>query len=193
MNTSKRGIYRNLINGSLYLAVLMTCSFVGSFQASAADLTTGQNTKIARALAAGPPGIAAGAAVAEPDGSGHLRVLREGTNAFTCMPGDPMTVGKPAMCMNKAAMQWGMDFDQHKPRPTNTEPGIIYMLSGATQRSDMDPYDTHSPPITVGPHWMIMWPFDAATSGLPTHHKSTGAYIMWPGSPYAHVHIMGVP
>src|ERR1700722_2786818 len=27
----------------------------------------------------------------------------------------------------------------------NTEPGIIYMLAGATLRSDTDPYDTTSP------------------------------------------------
>jgi hypothetical protein len=26
-----------------------------------------------------------------------------------------------------------------------------------------------------------------------TTHKPTGAYIMWAGSPYAHVHIMGRP
>jgi hypothetical protein len=25
---------------------------------------------------------------------------------------------------------------------------------------DTDPYDTTSPPIPIGPHWMIMWPFD---------------------------------
>jgi hypothetical protein len=46
---------------------------------------------------------------------------------------------------------------------------------------------------TVGPHWMIMWPFDPMTTGLPTTHKPTGAYITWAGSPYAHVHIMGRP
>src|SRR3981189_2008264 len=67
------------------------------------------------------------------------------------------------------------------------------MLAGATQRSDSDPYDKTSPPITVGPHWMIMWPFDPKTTGLPITHRDTGAYIMWAGSPYAHVHIMGRP
>jgi hypothetical protein len=40
---------------------------------------------------------------------------------------------------------------------------------------------------------MIMWPFDPKTTGLPTKHKPTGAYIMWAGSPYAHLHIMGRP
>ena len=67
------------------------------------------------------------------------------------------------------------------------------MLAGATQRSDSDPYDQTSPTITVPPHWMIMWPFDAKATGLPTAHRNTGVYIMWAGSPYAHVHVMGRP
>ena len=90
-------------------------------------------------------------------------------------------------------MQWFADAKALKPKPTNTVPGITYMLAGGTQRSDTDPYDTTSPPITIGPHWMIMWPFDPKTTGLPTTHKPTGAFIMWAGSPYAHVHVMGRP
>ena len=90
-------------------------------------------------------------------------------------------------------MQWLADFKAHKARPTNAVPGITYMLAGATQRSDTDPYDTTSPLFRVGPHWMIMWPFDPKATGLPDKHHDTGAYIMWAGSPYAHLHIMGRP
>ena len=61
----------------------------------------------------------------------------------------------------------------------NTVPGITYMLAGATQRSDSDPNDMTSMPIEIGPHWMIMWPFDPKTTSLPTTHKPTGAYIMF--------------
>jgi hypothetical protein len=75
----------------------------------------------------------------------------------------------------------------------NTEPGIIYMLAGATQRSDTDPYDTTSPPIPIGPHLMIMWLFDPKATGLPIKHKPNGAYIMWAGPPYAYLHVMGRP
>jgi len=67
------------------------------------------------------------------------------------------------------------------------------MPAGATQRSDSDPYDKTSPPMTVPPHWMIMWPFDPKATGLPVAHGDTGAYIMWAGSPYAHLHVMGRP
>jgi len=102
-------------------------------------------------------------------------------------------IGDPPMCTDAAAMQWSADFRARKAKPTNTEPGIIYMLAGATQRSDTDPYDTTSQPIPIGPHWMIMWPFDPKATGLPTTHKAAGAYIMWAGSPYAHLHVMGRP
>jgi hypothetical protein len=157
-------------------------------------MNSGETTqaKIARAMSAGPTEVAKSARIVDTDGHG-ISVLREGSNGFTCMPGNPRVVGDPPMCADAAAMQWSADFKAHKAKPTNTGPGIIYMLAGATQRSDMDPYDTTSPPIPIGPHWMIMWPFDPKTTGLPTTHKPNGAYIMWAGSPYAHLHVMGRP
>ena len=65
-------------------------------------------------------------------------------------------------------MQWAVDFKARKPKPTNTVSGITYMLARATPRSDSDPCDQTSPAITVGPHGMIMWPFDPKTTGLPS-------------------------
>ena len=178
--------------------VIGTCSAAvaqtPSSQASSAGSDESPQTKIARALSAAPPDVAREAKVAEVDSQGRIvKILWEGSNGFTCMPGDPKQVGRPAMCADKASMQWSSDFLQHKSKPTNTAPGIIYMLAGATQRSDSDPHDTTSPPIEVGPHWMIMWPFDPKATGLPTSHKPAGAYIMWAGSPYAHLHVMGSP
>ena len=149
--------------------------------------------KIARAMSAGPSNIAGLARIVDSDGSGNTVVLREGSNGFTCMPGNPKVIGQPPMCVDAASLQWFADAKAHKAKPTNTVPGITYMLAGATQRSDSDPNDTTSPPIHVGPHWMIMWPFDPKTTGLPTTHRDNGAYIMWAGSPYAHLHVMGRP
>jgi hypothetical protein len=149
--------------------------------------------KIARAMSAGPDNISQSARIIDTDAQGNKVILREGSNGFTCMPGNLKVVGEPPMCVDAASMQWFDDAKAHKPKPTNTVPGITYMLAGATQRSDSDPQDTTSMPIEVGPHWMIMWPFDPKTTGLPTTHKPTGAYIMWAGSPYAHMHVMGRP
>jgi hypothetical protein len=149
--------------------------------------------KIERAMSGGPPEIARSAKIIDKDAQGHTIVLREGSNGWTCMPGNPNVVGDPAMCADKVAMQWNMDFAEHKPKPTTTVPGIEYMLNGATQRSDSDPFDKTSPPIKIGPHWMILWPFNGKATGLPTTHRKTGAYMMWAGTPWAHVHIMGRP
>jgi hypothetical protein len=147
--------------------------------------------KIREAVSAGPPEISRNARVAEMAPEMKIIELRAGTNSWTCMPKQSATL--PAMCVDPASMQWMMDFAQHKPKPTNLVPGITYMLAGATQRSDSDPYDKTSPLTPIGPHWVIMWPFDPKTTGLPTTHRATGAYIMWAGTPYAHVHVMGSP
>jgi len=164
-----------------------------TLQSSGSNSDESTQTKIARALSAGPPDVAKAATVAEMDSQGKMTILRAGTNGFTCMPGNLKVIGQPPMCVDAASMQWYADAKAHKPRPTNTVPGITYMLAGATQRSDSDPNDMTSMPIEIGPHWMIMWPFDPKTTGLPTTHKATGAYIMFAGSPYAHLHIMGRP
>jgi len=156
----------------------------------ARDSTQG---KIARAMSAGPDDIARSARIIDTDAEGNTVVLREGSNGFTCMPGNSKVIGEPPMCVDAASLHWFADAKAHKPKPTNTLPGITYMLAGATQRSDSHPNDKTSPAITVGPHWMIMSTFDPKTTGLPTTHKPTGAYIMWAGSPYAHLHVMGRP
>ena len=176
----------------------------GAVQAQTADhgtvdqrsgTTAGESTqaKIARALSAGPPEVVKGARIVDTDAQGKTTVLREGSNGFTCIPGNPKVVGEPPLCADAASLQWFADFKAHKPKPTNTVPGITYMLAGAMQRSDSDPYDQTSPAMTIGPHWMIMWPFDPKTSGLPAAYKPTGTFIMWAGTPYAHVHVMGRP
>jgi hypothetical protein len=178
------------IAGMLFRGSAQTTS-LNKGSATAGDNPT--QVEIARAMSAGPREVAKAARIVGTDAQGKMVVLREGNNGFTCMPGNPKVVGEPPMCVDAASMQWFADAKAHKPKPTNTVPGITYMLAGASQRSDSDPNDTTSMPIDVGPHWMIMWPFDPKTTGLPTTHRRTGAYIMWAGSPYAHLHIMGRP
>jgi hypothetical protein len=149
--------------------------------------------QMARAVAAGPLHVTNSARIVGADAQGKRMILREGSNGFTCQPGNPKALGRPASCWNEAARQWTADMAAHKAKPTNAEPGIVYMLAGATQRSVSDPSDKASAPITIGPHWMIMWPFDPKTTGLSATRKDTGAYIMLAGTPYAHLHLMGQP
>ena len=97
------------------------------------------------------------------------------------------------MCADEMGLQWIMDAWAGKPRPTNTSPGLIYMLNGAVQHSYTDPFDRTSPLIPIGPHWMLIWPFEAEATGLSTVMRDAGTMIMYAGTPYAHLHICGDP
>jgi hypothetical protein len=152
-----------------------------------------EDPRIRRARLAGPEEVTKEATVAEIAADGTMTVLAKGTNEWVCTPGDENKIGAPPMCMNPMGMRWMMDAMQGKPKPTNTAPGMIYMLCGATQRSNTNPMDKTSPAIPIGPHWMITWPFDAAASGLPTTVRDQGAWVMFAGTPYAYLHVCGSP
>jgi hypothetical protein len=151
------------------------------------------DVQMARAIAAGPRHVTDSARIVGTDAQGKRMVLHEGSNGFTCQPGNPKVLGRPASCSNEAARQWSADMAARKAKPTNTEPGIVYMLAGSTPPRVSDPSDKTDAPMTIGPHWMILWPFDPKTTGLSATRKDTGAYIMGADTPYAHLHIMGQP
>ena len=146
--------------------------------------------KIARAISAGPPSVTAHATVADMDAKGKMTTLRKGTNGWTCVPGHVGVIGDDPFCADAVSMQWGDDWAAHKPKPTNTKPGIMYMYAGGTDWSASDPFATKGTPIKEPPHWMIMWPVDKS-SGLPTSPRDTGTWIMYAGTPYAHLMING--
>jgi hypothetical protein len=152
-----------------------------------------EDPQITRARLAGPEQVAKNATVAIMTADGAMSILAKGTNKWVCVPGDENRIGNPPMCMNPMGMQWMTDAMRGKPRPTNTAPGMIYMLCGATQRSNTDATDRTSPAIPIGPHWMITWPFDAAANGLPTIVMDAGAWVMFEGTPYSYLHVCGSP
>jgi len=162
-------------------------------QKADASKSDAREAKIARALSAAPANIAEGARVVDRDENGAETVLREGTNGFTCFPGHPGVVGDGTSCANKAALRWESDFLALQPKPTNTEPGIEYMLQGGSDWSATDPNAISGTPINEPPHWKILWPFDPKTTGLPAEPKQTGAWIMWANTPWSHLMINQKP
>ncbi|MGA2810458.1 MAG: hypothetical protein ABSG16_03590 [Candidatus Acidiferrum sp.] len=152
-----------------------------------------EDPRIRRARLAGPFQVTKDATIAELGPNGIMTVLAKGTNEWVCTPGDENKIGAPPMCLNPMGMRWMTDAMQGKAKPTNTAPGVIYMLCGATQRSNTDPTDKTSPAIPIGPHWMVTWPFDATANGLPTTVRDRGAWVMFAGTPYAYLHICGDP
>lgn len=190
-------VSRRSFVGSAALAGMALAA--GSRAASAADVQSAAqedealSVKIRRARLSGPASLTRDATIAEVDAHGKMTILLQGTNKWICTPGDENKIGDPPMCADPVAMQWFADVKARKPKPTNTAPGMAYMLCGATQHSNTDPFDKTSPAIPIGPHWMILWPFDAAAYGLPTTLRDKGAWMMFADTPYAYLHICGSP
>ena len=151
---------------------------------------------IKSALAAAPADIAKDAAVIAPGPDGKMVTLKEGTNGFTCLPDQPQTPGKDAMCLDPQAMIWAQSWMNHDPSPKNLSPGVAYMLTGGSDVSATDPWATPGPNhkfVSSPPHWMVMWPFSAHATGLSTTPSQTGTWIMFAGTPYAHLMVNQVP
>jgi hypothetical protein len=192
---TRREFLATTVTGAASLAIghQAKATLYESVSKGPATVDKAEDPRITRARLAGPEQVTKNATVAEIAADGTMTVLVKGTNEWVCTPGNENKIGDPPMCMNPMGMQWMMDAMQGKPRPTNTSPGMIYMLCGATQRSNTNPADKTSPAIPIGPHWMITWPFDAAANGLPTTVRDKGAWVMFAGTPYAYLHICGTP
>src|SRR5215831_4459621 len=90
--------------------------------------------KIANALSAGPASITEHAAVidwpANPkDDMSHGRVLRQGTNGWTCMPDISGRPQHDPMCVDETMMKWLMATLAGK-KPDIDRVGLSYMLMG---------------------------------------------------------------
>ncbi|MCJ1460611.1 hypothetical protein MMC28_010993 [Mycoblastus sanguinarius] len=149
--------------------------------------------KIARAMLSGPQQITKDATVAELLHDGNITTLGEGTNEWTCFPGSENEIGNVPMCANPMGLEWAMCLFKRKPAPTNKAPGLIYMLCGATQHCNNDPFDNTGQAIPIGPHWMITWPYDSVRDGIPNNVRDAGAWVMFDGTPYAYLHVSCTP
>jgi hypothetical protein len=144
-------------------------------------------------MQSGPYQITKDATIVDLPRDGTMTTLREGTNDWVCFPGNENEIGNVPTCCDPQGLIWLKDALSGKPKPTNTGVGLIYMLCGATQHSSVDAHDKTSPAIPIGPHYMIIWPFDAERDGFPNTVRDAGAWVMFDGTPYAHLHICGTP
>ncbi len=140
---------------------------------------------IAEAESAAPKAVTKDATIKTPDG----KVLREGTNGWTCYPGSA-AIGP--MC-NRA--QWdALLAALQKNEPIEVkEFSLSYMLAGegdAIGVSNTDPFATKATAkndwVKEGPHLMILVPDPAVLEGLSANPEDP-VYVMWKGTPYAHI------
>jgi len=150
-----------------------------------AQQPTRQET-ISSALAAAPAGVARGAAVVDWEG----QELRPGTNGWTCLPDVPNTPGNDPMCLDEPWMMWAQAWQAHEPLEIDRV-GLAYMLVGGSDASNTDPWATEPAPgdvwVNSGPHVMIIVPDVAQLEGIPTDPDNGGPWVMWKGTPYAHI------
>lgn len=153
------------------------------------------NAKIDDALSAAPASITQQAAVMDwPDSAGgQPKELRRGTNGWTCFPSSPRAVrsgGKDPICLDQQFMSWAEAFMSRKPLRVRAV-GLSYMLQGDAGASNTDPYakapTSDNQWVRSGPHLMVVVPNPAQLAGLPTDPKNGGPWVMWKGTPYAHV------
>jgi hypothetical protein len=147
---------------------------------------------IASAMKAAPMDVAKNATIVAPGADGKMRTLRQGTNAFTCMPDNPETPGPDPMCWDKNANGWIDAYLGHKTPPTG-KVGLMYMLEGGTDASNTDPFAAKPTGsnhwIKTGPHIMIVGADAAFYDGYPkdVDPNTKSPYVMWAGTPYQHL------
>lgn len=148
---------------------------------------------IKSAESAAPAAIGSGATIYAMGEGGALRTLREGTNGFWCMPDNPATPGPDPMCGDANSMEWLMAL-LGKQAPPKGKVGFMYMLAGGSDASNTDPYapkpEEGNNWVTTGPHVMVVNAMDLM-QGYPAlpQPDTTKPYVMWAGTPYAHLMI----
>ncbi len=148
--------------------------------------TTGDSDYMAKIMTAAPASIVKGATIVQMQTGGTMRTLQTGTNGFTCM----VAGANDAMCADSNAMEWAHAWMTHSAPPDKV--GFVYMLAGDNGASNTDPYATAQTAdnhwVKTGPHVMIVGP-SAKTMGYPMTPDAdpTKPYVMWAGTPYAHV------
>jgi hypothetical protein len=170
----------------LALAVLLVLPLFGTAQKSSEP---NKAALINEALSAAPPAVAKTAKVMKWDGT----VLKEGSGAYTCYPTHPSQLhgkNKAPMCLDKTWLTWADAWMNKKPFKAD-QVAVAYMLAGDAGASNTDPYaagpTSSNEWVVEGPHTMVLVPDPAQLEGVSTDRNNGGPYVMWKGTPYAHI------
>jgi hypothetical protein len=154
--------------------------------------------KIAQARSAAPATIASNATVMDwPSSEGGQPVeLVKGSNGWVCFTDMPHSTGLDPMCLDSQWLKWAEAW-QGKTIPALDHVGIGYMINAANEGSNTDPYGMERTAANEWgvdpPHLMVIVPDLAALEGMPTE-RGAAPWVMWRGTPYAHIMIpLGPP
>jgi hypothetical protein len=155
--------------------------------------TMTREQKIANAMSAAPASVSAKATILDwPAKEGDKpSVLRAGNNGWNCFPDMPDTEGNDPMCLDASWMKW-VDAYTSKMQPKISSVGIGYMVApGGSHGSNTDPYAMKASGdnqwVLHPPHIMILVPDLTSLEGMSTDPNNGGPYVMYKGTPYAHI------
>jgi hypothetical protein len=195
IDITKEGIAMTLL-----MAVLL--GGLGGQAAPALEVPPAE-TQIALAVQAAPEERRADATVLGYDSKGMIATLRKGTNDLACLADDPREKGISVACYQKdlepfmaRGRELRADGVTGKAREETRwkeieagtlkmpkEPRTLHVLTGSgidAAGNIIDPYI----------RWVIYTPYATAESiGLPTRPVPGGPWLMFPGTPGAHVMI----
>ena len=189
---------KSVANGVLIVASAMLfggCNQSPSAQANdagpaAAATAVDHSDPIASAMAAAPAAIAKDAMIMQASADGSMKMLRAGNNGWTCMPDNPNTPGHDPMCMDANALKWAEAWMSKKTPPADNV-GLMYMLVGGSDASNMDPFSLKPADgkwVETGPHVMLVCSESLNRIYPATANPDTSKpYVMFGATPYAHV------
>ena len=142
--------------------------------------------KIKLAMSAGPEVIAKSATIMDmTDMSAPPKQIREGTNGWVCYA----AVGMP-MCLDKEWQKWVAAW-MSKSEPKIEGTGIAYMLQGDDGTSNTDPFamapTADNQWVVSPPHVMVLFQDLKMLDAYPTDPMNGGPWVMFKGTPYAHL------
>jgi hypothetical protein len=161
------------------------------------DLSTNDG-KIKNAMSAAPDSVASGATIMDWPATegGKFIQLRAGKNGWVCYPSAPgatSAVGQDPMCLDAEFQKWAGAW-MTKKAPNLTGVGVAYMLQGDRGASITDPFARTAEAaknaqdwVIAGPHIMVTTPNTASLNSLPGVPTGGTPWVMWKGTPYAHI------
>lgn len=153
------------------------------------------DAKIADAMSAGPASVAEDATIIDwpATAGGELTVLREGSNGWVCYPSNPEVLAagyRDPMCLDEVWQGW-LEALMTGSNPSVARTGIGYMIQGDGGTSNLSPAGTGPTADNdwhvAGPHLMVLTSDSSELEGAPTDPHNGGPYVMWAGTPYAHI------
>ena len=142
---------------------------------------------IKKATSAAPADIGRNAAVMGMGADGKMKELRAGTNGWMCM----LDLVGDSMCLDKEWQTWGDAWMNKKNPPKPKTVGVAYMLKGDKGASNTDPYAKKATAdnqwVVSGPHIMLLPTDLSQLDAYPTDWTKGGPWVMWKGTPYAHI------